>query len=156
MQFRILLCVFILFFVGAFAAPKKKVRGEEGASPSKETYPKARLEEDPDDEWGGFAPRASLGKSDGALGAGETSDGGGVFRLELQPLRSDTEDADGASDVGSARGDAACIEFVQEHTCNQMIPTSGKVVVLDTRLSIKAAFHALIENSTCEKSRRTE
>ncbi|XP_039265001.1 uncharacterized protein LOC120340710 isoform X2 [Styela clava] len=37
--------------------------------------------------------------------------------------------------------------FLEEHTCYDLMPTSSKLVVLDTRLEVKKAFHALIENS---------
>lgn len=32
------------------------------------------------------------------------------------------------------------------HTCYEMIPASGKIVVLDISLAVKVAFRALIEN----------
>jgi len=36
--------------------------------------------------------------------------------------------------------------FLKGHTCYDVIPISGKVVVLDTRLVVKSAFYALEEN----------
>eukprot|EP01112_Ceratiomyxa_fruticulosa_P021874 TRINITY_DN7850_c1_g1_i1.p1 TRINITY_DN7850_c1_g1~~TRINITY_DN7850_c1_g1_i1.p1 ORF type:complete len:685 (-),score=139.80 TRINITY_DN7850_c1_g1_i1:85-2139(-) len=37
-------------------------------------------------------------------------------------------------------------QFLQTHTCYDVIPASGKIVVLDMRLAVKSAFHALEEN----------
>ena len=37
-------------------------------------------------------------------------------------------------------------DLLNKHTCYEMIPASGKIVVLDVSLDIKAAFRALIEN----------
>lgn len=41
---------------------------------------------------------------------------------------------------------AVFIDFLQAHTCFEMVPASGKIVVLDVGLQIKVAFQALIEN----------
>jgi len=37
-------------------------------------------------------------------------------------------------------------DFLKAHTCYEMIPASGKMVVLDVELPVKVAFRALIEN----------
>ena len=37
--------------------------------------------------------------------------------------------------------------FLQGHTCYELIPESGKVVVLDVGLPIRQAFHALHEQA---------
>ncbi|EGG23822.1 cystathionine-beta-synthase domain-containing protein [Cavenderia fasciculata] len=37
-------------------------------------------------------------------------------------------------------------QFLNKHTCYDVIPISGKVVVLDTKLVVKSAFYALEEN----------
>ncbi|GAM18631.1 hypothetical protein SAMD00019534_018060 [Acytostelium subglobosum LB1] len=37
-------------------------------------------------------------------------------------------------------------DFLKRHTCYDVIPISGKVVVLDTKLVVKSAFYALEEN----------
>lgn len=39
-------------------------------------------------------------------------------------------------------------DFLRQYNCTSMMPQSSKVVVLDTQLSIRAAFHALEENGT--------
>lgn len=42
--------------------------------------------------------------------------------------------------------------FLNTHTCYELIPESGKVVILDVGLPIRQAFHALHEQvgtSTC-------
>lgn len=36
-------------------------------------------------------------------------------------------------------------EFLNSHTCYELIPESGKVVLLDTDLPVRQAFHALHE-----------
>ncbi len=38
------------------------------------------------------------------------------------------------------------IKFLRSHTCYDFIPESGKVVVLDVRISVKLAFFALVEH----------
>lgn len=37
--------------------------------------------------------------------------------------------------------------FLQGHTCYELIPESGKVVILDVGLPIRQAFHALHEQA---------
>ena len=39
-------------------------------------------------------------------------------------------------------------EFLRGHSCYELIPESGKVVLLDTGLPIRQAFHALHEQVT--------
>jgi tryptophanyl-tRNA synthetase len=39
-------------------------------------------------------------------------------------------------------------DFLRQYHCTSMMPQSSKVVVLDTGISIRAAFHALDENGT--------
>ena len=36
--------------------------------------------------------------------------------------------------------------FMREHCCYDLIPTSAKLVVFDTKLSVKKAFYALVAN----------
>lgn len=36
--------------------------------------------------------------------------------------------------------------FMKEHRCYDLIPTSSKLVVFDTKLSVKKAFYALVAN----------
>ena len=36
--------------------------------------------------------------------------------------------------------------FMREHRCYDLIPTSAKLVVFDTKLSVKKAFYALVAN----------
>lgn len=38
-------------------------------------------------------------------------------------------------------------EFLQSYKCDCLIPESGKIVVLDTALAVRSAFHALEENN---------
>jgi len=38
-------------------------------------------------------------------------------------------------------------EFLRSYKCDCLIPESGKIVVLDTALAVKSAFHALEENN---------
>ena len=40
---------------------------------------------------------------------------------------------------------ARVMEFLQKHTAYELIPESNKVVVLDTKLPIRQAFHAFYE-----------
>ena len=39
-------------------------------------------------------------------------------------------------------------DFLRGHSCYELIPESGKVVLLDTGLPIRQAFHALHEQVT--------
>ncbi|EGC28681.1 hypothetical protein DICPUDRAFT_90836 [Dictyostelium purpureum] len=43
-------------------------------------------------------------------------------------------------------GKQVFVNFLKAHTCYDVIPISGKVVVLDTKLAVKSAFYALEEN----------
>ena len=38
------------------------------------------------------------------------------------------------------------IKFLKSHSCYDFMPDSGKVVVLDIRISVKLAFFALVEH----------
>ena len=38
---------------------------------------------------------------------------------------------------------------MKEHLCYDLIPTSSKLVVFDTKLSVKKAFYALVANGGC-------
>lgn len=38
-------------------------------------------------------------------------------------------------------------QFLKSHTCYELIPASGKIVVLDVSLDVKVAFRALTENN---------
>ena len=40
-------------------------------------------------------------------------------------------------------------EFLQHHTAYELIPESGKVVLLDVDLPVRQAFHALHEQGVC-------
>jgi len=62
-----------------------------------------------------------------------------VFRLELFPI----EAAQGEEYLSDRR---VFSDFLQSHKCYDMVPASGKIVVLHTGLTLNAAFHALIEN----------
>ena len=37
-------------------------------------------------------------------------------------------------------------QFMREHVCYDLIPKSSKLVVFDTKLSVKKAFYALVAN----------
>ncbi len=43
--------------------------------------------------------------------------------------------------------------FLSTHTCYELIPESGKVVILDVGLPIRQAFHALHEQVSTELSK---
>lgn len=43
------------------------------------------------------------------------------------------------------------IKFFKFHKCYDLIPTSAKLVVFDTRLLVKKAFFALVYNGKVEK-----
>ena len=47
----------------------------------------------------------------------------------------------GGQDASRAR----VLEFLQRHTAYELIPESNKVVVLDTKLPVRQAFHACYE-----------
>ena len=49
--------------------------------------------------------------------------------------------SDGDQDTSRAR----VLEFLQRHTAYELIPESNKVVVLDTKLTVRQAFHACHE-----------
>lgn len=44
--------------------------------------------------------------------------------------------------------DDAYIIFLKNHTCSDLMPTSGKVLVIDSALTVKKAFYALVFNNT--------
>eukprot|EP00941_MAST-03F_sp_MAST-3F-sp1_P002008 g2008.t1 len=44
-------------------------------------------------------------------------------------------------------GKAEIVKFLQEHRCYDVLPESSKVITLDTRVSLRLAFYALVENS---------
>jgi 5'-AMP-activated protein kinase regulatory gamma subunit len=48
-----------------------------------------------------------------------------------------------SSEADSSR--ARVLEFLQRHTAYELLPESSKVVVLDTAISVRQAFHALFE-----------
>ena len=41
--------------------------------------------------------------------------------------------------------------FIKNHRCYDLIPTSSKLVVFDTKLSVKKAFYALVANGKSKK-----
>lgn len=102
-------------------------------------------------------------------------DAGGVFLLELDEGHPDADAAEarqearqrqtgertqvrrGGGRTGAEEEKAALarrfsaerqevIELLRAHTCYDLIPASGKIIVLDTELVVKAALHALVEN----------
>ncbi len=42
--------------------------------------------------------------------------------------------------------------MLASHTCWEVIPDSGKIVIIDTGISVKSAFSAMMENGTCVSS----
>lgn len=40
----------------------------------------------------------------------------------------------------------AFANYMKEHDCYSLIPTSSKIVIFDTRLPVKKAFFALVAN----------
>ena len=57
----------------------------------------------------------------------------------------------GSSDFGSlsSADNRVYALFMKEHLCYDLIPTSSKLVVFDTKLSVKKAFYALVATD-CE------
>jgi len=53
--------------------------------------------------------------------------------------------ASAAAEAETSR--ARVLEFLQRHTAYELLPESSKVVVLDTALPVRQAFHALFEQS---------
>lgn len=47
-------------------------------------------------------------------------------------------------------------EFLSSHTVYELVPDSGKVIVLDTQLRIQTAFHALYEQVSNTRTRERE
>uniref|UniRef100_A0A0B7A312 CBS domain-containing protein n=1 Tax=Arion vulgaris TaxID=1028688 RepID=A0A0B7A312_9EUPU len=58
---------------------------------------------------------------------------------KLDPERVDIETLDDNQDLVYAK-------FMRTHTCYELLPTSGKLVIFDTQLNVKKAFFALIYN----------
>jgi hypothetical protein len=44
------------------------------------------------------------------------------------------------------------VNFLKQHTCYELLPISGKIVVLDTSLLVKKAFYALQQNGKLHNS----
>lgn len=66
----------------------------------------------------------------------EIAEGGGAVK------RNET-----ASGEGATESRKMLQEFLRKCKCEWLIPKSGKIVVLDTALAVKVAFHALEENN---------
>lgn len=49
-------------------------------------------------------------------------------------------------DTGFGDNDQVFALFMKEHKCYDLIPTSSKLVVFDTKLPVKKAFYALVAN----------
>jgi len=86
----------------------------------------------------------------------EEGAGDALFVLELEE---ETEGRGRGREVGSGAAEEKAerarrftaerqefVELLREHTCYDLIPASGKIIVLDTELVVKAALHALVEN----------
>ena len=89
-----------------------------------------------------------------AGGRGETAARAGSVKsrrtsMDTQSAQRAMSDADaGAESAQSGEADtsgARVMEFLQKHTAYELIPESNKVVVLDTKLPIRQAFHAFYE-----------
>ena len=55
--------------------------------------------------------------------------------------------------VADARGNSMFADFLRRHSCYDLLPISGKVVVLDASLLVKKAFYALQQNGSPSSSR---
>ena len=68
----------------------------------------------------------------------------------MQPNRNNNDyveqqDEGNPDDYASDASRARVLEFLQRHTAYELIPESNKVVVLDTNLPVRQAFHAFYE-----------
>ena len=54
--------------------------------------------------------------------------------------------------VADARGNSMFADFLRRHSCYDLLPISGKVVVLDASLLVKKAFYALQQNGSLSSS----
>ncbi|KAM9973173.1 hypothetical protein ACTFIR_012548 [Dictyostelium discoideum] len=66
--------------------------------------------------------------------------------LENLNLKSGIKKIDSETEKYIEEGKQVFVNFLKGHTCYDVIPISGKVVVLDTKLAVKSAFYALEEN----------
>lgn len=71
--------------------------------------------------------------------------------IEGSEMTYSTERMDGLSldvqsDISQGDGDESYAKFMKEHECYDLIPKSSKLVVFDTKLSVKKAFYALVAN----------
>ncbi|KAN0026299.1 hypothetical protein ACTFIV_007283 [Dictyostelium citrinum] len=66
--------------------------------------------------------------------------------LEYLNLKSGIKKIDSETEKYIKEGKQVFVNFLKGHTCYDVIPISGKVVVLDTKLVVKSAFYALEEN----------
>ena len=68
------------------------------------------------------------------------------FRLELGPIEKNLSIGDGGLRRVARRDRAAFAKLLRNYICYDFMPASGKIVVLDTRLPVKAALQAMVEN----------
>ena len=66
---------------------------------------------------------------------------GSISAMGVKGVAGAVPGAEGAPDASRAR----VLEFLQRHTAYELIPESNKVVVLDTELPVRRAFHACFE-----------
>jgi hypothetical protein len=88
----------------------------------------------------GAAPSAPGGAAGGASGGASAiapPAGGGGLARSLGAAAASASEADASR--------ARILEFLQRHTAYELIPESSKVVVLDTAIPVRQAFHALFE-----------
>eukprot|EP00047_Mylnosiga_fluctuans_P005668 m.241914 g.241914 ORF g.241914 m.241914 type:complete len:611 (+) comp13933_c0_seq1:113-1945(+) len=90
-----------------------------------------------------YTPQRPLRRAPDAAGS-EASSGSQSVRVVGESMLSVVESA-AADPIASSR--QVFRQFLQQHTCYDMMPTSGKIVVFDVSLLVKKAFFALVQHS---------
>jgi CBS domain-containing protein len=93
-------------------------------------------------------PSASAAPHGGAGGAGGASAGASAGPAVPPAGGGGLARSLGAAAASASEADASrarILEFLQRHTAYELIPESSKVVVLDTAIPVRQAFHALFE-----------
>jgi 5'-AMP-activated protein kinase regulatory gamma subunit len=98
-----------------------------------------------------LSPAAGLSSSIPTVGAFEPrqmiiwkdhTSGTHIFRLPS----TDEEEIIDVGNFGEQSDDLVFLRFLKCHSCYDVLPTSNKLVVLDTQLNVKKAFFALVDN----------
>jgi len=96
---------------------------------------------------GGDGGASSAQPSSPRAPPGGPAPGGGAFAATTAGGAPPAAAAATQSEAESSR--ARVLEFLQRHTAYELLPESSKVVLLDTQLPVRQAFHALFEQSMC-------